>query len=352
MAVGRISGPLLKDNLLRNGVNLAFETSLLYLDVTSHKIGVNNASPQYNLDINGTTKSTNLEVNNQAQLASFTLLGNTISSSSSTINFVPQGTNGVVYQGRALIGTELEISGNTIATLGTNQDLNITTAGTGQVNVNGNVYVNGDIYATGNITANGNITLGNQTTDVVDFEGEIGSDIVPSQNNQFTLGTPSLKWAGVYSDAVTVSSITTTNFTADNFQTVNLEITGDTISAKTTDTNINFTTSGTGGVVLGNLKIFNNTITNISNNAVTEFLETNNGYVKIAGTRGVVIPVGSVAARPTGIYVETGMMRYNNELFLVEIWNGTAWISVAGAAAGVTANVATDIGIQTALIFG
>jgi len=352
MAVGRISGPLLKDNLLRNGVNLAFESSLLYLDVTSHKIGVNNASPQYQLDVVGTARSTNLEVNNIAQLASFTLNGNTISSTSSTINFLPSGANGVVYQGRALIGTDLEISGNTIATLGTNQDLNITTAGTGEVNVNGNMYVNGDIHATGSITANGNITLGNETTDVIDFEGEIGSDIVPSQNNQFTLGTPLLKWAGVYSDAVTVSSITTTNFTADDFQTVNLEITGDTISAKTADTNINFTTSGTGGVVLGNLKFFNNTITNISSNAVTEFVETNSGYIKIAGTRGVVIPAGSVAARPTGLYVETGMMRYNNELFLVEIWDGSAWVSVAGAAAGVTANVATDIGIQTALIFG
>jgi hypothetical protein len=257
-----------------------------------------------------------------------------------------------VYQGRALIGTELEISGNTIATLGTNQDLNITTAGTGQVNVTGNVYVNGDIHATGSITANGNITLGNETTDVIDFEGEIGSDIIPSQNNQHSLGSPLLKWANVYSDAVTVSSITTTNFTADNFQTANLEITGDTISAKTADTSINFTTTGTGGVVLGNLKFFNNTITNISSNAVTEFVETNNGYIKIGGTRGVVIPAGSVGARPSGIYVETGMMRYNNELFLVEIWDGGAWVSVAGAAAGVTANVATDIGIQTALIFG
>lgn len=352
MAVGRISGPLLKDNLLRNGVNLAFESSLLYLDVNSHRIGINTASPQYSLDVVGTTRSTNLEVTNISELASFTFSGDTISSTSSTINFVPSGTNGVVYQGRALIGTELEISGNTIATLGTNQDLNITTAGTGKVTVNGNVLVNGSIHATGSITADGNITLGNETTDVIDFEGEIGSNIIPSQNNQFTLGSPSLKWAGVYSDAVTVSNIVTTNFTADDFQTANLEITGDTISAKTSNTNINFTTSGTGGVVLGNIKIFNNTITNISNNAVTEFLETGSGYIKIAGNKGVVIPAGSVAARPSGIYVETGMMRYNNELFLVEIWDGAAWVSVAGAAAGVTANVATDIGIQTALIFG
>ena len=352
MAVGRISGPLLKDNLLRNGVNLAFESSLLYLDVNSHKIGINTASPQHNLDVNGTARSVDLQVSNLAQLADFIISSNSITSSSSTINLTPSGTNPVVYQGRALIGTELEINGNTISTLGTNQDLNITTAGTGKINVNGSVLVNGNIHATGSITANGNITLGNETTDTIDFEGEVGSDIVPSQNNQFSLGSPALKWSGVYSDAVTVTTIATTNFTANDFQTADLEITGNTISAKTTNTSINFTTAGTGGVVLGNIKIYNNTITNISNNAVTEFLETNSGYIKIAGTRGVVIPVGSVAARPSGIYVETGMMRYNNELFLVEIWDGAAWVSVAGAAAGVTANVASDIGIQTALIFG
>ena len=39
-ALGRISGPLLADNLLRNGVDLAFETQLLYFDVKNKRIGV------------------------------------------------------------------------------------------------------------------------------------------------------------------------------------------------------------------------------------------------------------------------------------------------------------------------
>ena len=53
MAIGRISGPLLKENLLRNGTDLAFETDLLYLDVTNRRIGVKTTSPQYALDIVG-----------------------------------------------------------------------------------------------------------------------------------------------------------------------------------------------------------------------------------------------------------------------------------------------------------
>ena len=60
MAVGRISGPLLKANLLRNGVDLAFETDLLYLDVNNSRIGIKTTTPQYELDVNGTTRSTDL----------------------------------------------------------------------------------------------------------------------------------------------------------------------------------------------------------------------------------------------------------------------------------------------------
>jgi hypothetical protein len=44
MAVGRISGPLLSKNLLRDGVDLAFETDLLYLDVTTGRIGINTST--------------------------------------------------------------------------------------------------------------------------------------------------------------------------------------------------------------------------------------------------------------------------------------------------------------------
>jgi len=45
MAIGRISGPMLKSNLERLGVDLSIETSLLYVDVTNNRIGINTASP-------------------------------------------------------------------------------------------------------------------------------------------------------------------------------------------------------------------------------------------------------------------------------------------------------------------
>ena len=76
MAIGRISGPLLKQNLLREGVNLAFENDLLYLDVNNSRVGINTNSPQYDLDVNGTTRSTSAEIANQADIGGLRILNN------------------------------------------------------------------------------------------------------------------------------------------------------------------------------------------------------------------------------------------------------------------------------------
>jgi len=53
MAIGRITGSVLKSNLTRNGVDLAFETNLLYLDVTNSRIGIGTSEPTTELDIAG-----------------------------------------------------------------------------------------------------------------------------------------------------------------------------------------------------------------------------------------------------------------------------------------------------------
>ena len=58
MAIGRISGSVLKSNLTRNGTDLAFETNLLYLDVTNNRVGIGTSSPSTTLDINGTVNAT------------------------------------------------------------------------------------------------------------------------------------------------------------------------------------------------------------------------------------------------------------------------------------------------------
>jgi len=349
MAVGRISGPLLKDNLLRNGVNLAFETSLLYLDVVNSRIGINTTQPAYDLDVNGTTRSTNLYATTQANLATFTISGNTISSSSNTINLTPNGVNPTVFSGTINVGN-LALNGNTVSSTNTNGNINLQANGTGAINLNSNVLITGDLHATGTITADGNIQLGNQTTDTISFTGEVNSDIIPAATNTYNLGSSSLAWNNVYANSFNVTTLNATTANITDFKTTGLEITGNTISALNSNTNINLATTGTGGVVIGNIQIVNNNITNIVAGAVTQFVESPTGYVKISGTNGMVIPVGSSFNYPS--VVETGMIRYNTTQQYVEVYNGSLWNSVAGQSGGVSLTTAASTSITYALLFG
>ena len=56
MAITKISGELLESNLIRNQ-DLAFNTNLLYVDVSNGRIGIKTDSPgNFALDINGNTR--------------------------------------------------------------------------------------------------------------------------------------------------------------------------------------------------------------------------------------------------------------------------------------------------------
>ena len=195
MAIGRITGPLLKDNLLRRDylepsqANLAFETDLLYIDVLNGRIGIHTSSPTHDLHIVGTTRTTNLITDTQADIATFTISGNTIESSSGTINLEPSGGNPVIYQAKILVDDNLQIFTNSIETTVTDSNLEIRTNGTGQVNIFSNVYVEGDLHATGTITADGNIQIGDATTDNITFNADINSNIIPNVTDTFDLGS-------------------------------------------------------------------------------------------------------------------------------------------------------------------
>lgn len=56
MAIQRIPGQMLESNLTRS-TDLAFQTSLLYLDVTNSRVGIKTAAPgNFALDVNGTAR--------------------------------------------------------------------------------------------------------------------------------------------------------------------------------------------------------------------------------------------------------------------------------------------------------
>jgi len=59
MAIGRISGPMLRANLERQGVDLSIDTDLLYVDVNNNRIGINEAVPTKSLHIDNVTIENN-----------------------------------------------------------------------------------------------------------------------------------------------------------------------------------------------------------------------------------------------------------------------------------------------------
>jgi len=75
--VGKINGQVLENNLLRNGVDLAFDTDLIYLDVDNGRIGINTDTPFRPLLVNGTLSSTNVLVDT-GTISDFSFALNTI----------------------------------------------------------------------------------------------------------------------------------------------------------------------------------------------------------------------------------------------------------------------------------
>jgi len=350
MAIGRISGPLLKSNLIRDGVDLAFETDLLYLDVNNSRIGINTASPQYELDVVGTTRTTDLEVLDQLDVGNFTITGNTISSDLPTISFIASGGEATVYHSR-LIVNDIEIHGNKISTTVSNSNLELDPSGTGKVDIQsatdiaGNLSVNGNISATGNITIGGNLTIGDALTDTITINASIRSDLIPETDNSHDLGSSSYKWRAVYAQGIFA-----TNLSLSTFDIGNIHLENNTITT-TSSSDLVLDPSGSGSVRIGNFAVRDNTITNVVSGSITEITQSGTGYFKIAGTNAFVVPRGTTGERPT-LYAVEGMTRYNTDAKALEIWDGLQWSSPAGTIGAVSESTANDIAIRFALTLG
>ena len=350
MAIGRISGQLLKSNLLRAGENLAFETDLLYLDVVNSRVGIKTAAPSTDLDVNGHTRSTNLTVDTQLNVGDLHFTGNTITSDSSTINFAAAAGEATVYHSRLQID-DLQLQGNTISTTVSNSSIELDPNGTGTVNIiantniTGNLGVTGNISATGNVVIGGNIQIGDALTDNIIINASIRSDLVPETDNTYDLGSATYRWRAVYAYNLYTDAINVPALDVGNLMFRDNEIT------TTTGQDLYIDGNGVGGVRLGKFRIVDNVITNLVSGAVSQIAQTGTGYFKIQGTNGFVPPVGADATRPTA-YAVLGMTRFNSDSLALEIWDGTDWASPAGSSGAVSVAEANDIAAQLALTLG
>ena len=200
---GRISGPLLKSNLLRNGIDLRFENDLLYLDVTNNSITVKGtAQPDYDLKVVGTTNATNLLSPSITVDSNLTIGNNNINSQVGDLNFNALDT--IVSQD--IETPEFLIKDNQINV--TSQDSNLEISPTGNLQIS-DLLVQGNLHATGNITADGTIQFGDDNTDSIVFEAEVDTDIIPDTHVAYNLGTQEKQWQTVYTNLVNGQSIST-----------------------------------------------------------------------------------------------------------------------------------------------
>jgi len=170
MSLGRISGPLLKRNLIRDGIELTVrntvsDADILYIDVVNGRIGVNTSSPAYDLDVDGTTNTTAL----RAGLANIDNVEINDAYVKSTVGDLT--IEAATAFDKVIIQQQAQIS-----------------------NIVGDVELDGSLHATGNITADGSITLGDANTDNIAFNAEINSDFTPDKTDAFSIGTPTQRW--------------------------------------------------------------------------------------------------------------------------------------------------------------
>ena len=215
MAVGKITGQMLGDslgNLDRDGVDLAFDTDLIYLDVVNRRVGIKTTAPTHELTVNGTTRTTTLEVTSSyANIGDIVISGNNIYSTTGVLNLSSPTGQHILYQNK-LIVNDIQIEGNHIRTINSNASLDLSANGTGVINLNGNVEVFGNLHATGTITADGNLSLGDADTDNIIFNAEIASSIIPDVDNIYQLGTSAKRWKDIWVGTLQADSINTGAF--------------------------------------------------------------------------------------------------------------------------------------------
>jgi hypothetical protein len=328
--LGKINGPMLKDNLLRLGVDLSVETNLLYLDVNNYRVGINTNHPAVDLDANGIVNFKNVLQINAGNIS-------TISGTNANIYLSPDGTGQVILQGNLVTLASSNISnvnvvlansftsniatgtapftvtstsqvanlnvatagnlvnGNSNVRVNPNSNVNISVAGNSNVivitgtgaNVNGTANITGTIYGadanlSGNLIVNGNITVG--TLNLYDILGE------------FSTGNLSLN-----------------NLTVNNTANLgNISITDTNISSITSNSNIYLSPNGSGGIVIN------------SASALT-------------------LPSGGGGDRPATPVA--GMLRWNQSSAHVEWFDGTNWNNIISAQTQLTSDAFTGDGI-------
>jgi len=298
MSISRVAGQMLNSNLQRDGVDLAIDTNLLYIDVGNNRVGVNTATPGVDLDVNGNIRARNLTASQQITAVGNATLGNVNTAGVVTAtgnitggnviaiaNIV--GTTGMFANGNTVIGTGISTTGNVTANSGvfaggnTVIASNVTTTGNisgSDVSVSGNVIA-GTGVTVGNIRipVSGNITVGNVNivdlanpvantdaatkyyvdTNISNAANNVNFTVSDGTNTQQIFNGDTLRFSGTANQTtVTVSAVDSVTIGLPNSVTVG-NVTANTFTAVANILVGNINIPSTGNVSLGNVNLVN-----------------------------------------------------------------------------------------------
>jgi hypothetical protein len=361
--LGRIGGQVLTDNLVRAGVDLAFETDLLYIDVNNQRIGVKDSTPVYTLDVNGNFTTNDLTV--VTQLAPGNLRINSLETITTSVGGIDVYINGggEIFHDR-LVTANLVLDGNLISSA-SNSNIVLDPNGSGTVElradtyITGNLAVSGNISMSGNLTGLGTLTFGDQTIDTVTINSDFTQSIIPGDDLTFAMGadagdssarrwsqTHAPDWTYITTGAWPGSGLVPQTVTVSGQMT--LDGTINKISAIQSNEDISLNPY-TGITDIENIQWQINDITNLSNTALT-VVGTGIGYYQFAGTNGMVIPAGDNSQRRAS--PEVGETRWNTEEAYLECYDGAVWAVSTGGGIDVTVEIMEDLGHVYTLMLG
>lgn len=211
--VGRITGQVLENNLEREGVDLAFETDLIYLDVNNQRVGIKTDTPFRTITINGTTSVPDIIADTRFSSTELDFIGNSIINSNGEINLAVTGTGQITAPKIETDG--LFLDNNVIGSIRSNESVDFRVNGTGRLNVRSNTEIFGDLHATGDITFDGDITFGDSDSDSVSFGADVASYITPDADVTYDLGSLTKQWSDLYSILINGTEYTTGELVID-----------------------------------------------------------------------------------------------------------------------------------------
>ncbi len=343
--LGRIGGQVLTDNLLRAGVDLAFETDLLYLDVTNQRIGINRSVPVYDLDVDSEIVTNDLTVSTQLAIDNIIINSpRTFTTSVGGIDIFIAGSD--IYHDK-LITANLEVNDNYISSF-SNSNITLDPNGSGTVefiantNIVGNLTVGTtgsprNINISGDLSKQGNLILGDQIIDTVTVNTDFSQSIIPGDDLLWSLGentgdSSPRRWARL--DSLDWTNITTGAWPGSGLRpqsmTVSDQMSLDGIINKISaiQSNEDILLSPDSGIVyIERTKWQDSDITNLLNTPLT-LGSTGIGYTRFVGTDAMVIPAGDNSQRR--LTPEVGETRWNTDLDYIECYDGTTWIVSIG----------------------